>query len=185
MDEKINGLLQSNEFLRAALAAEEMAQTLGEAAVQTSPAAHAALQGTDALTNKTLAAISAEPKSTDDFVLHMAAINAALAPAGEYAYILELFRAKQIRAVLKGRQPTSDEKDALMAAFSKTSDAIIADPKLTGAYCDLGDAYFNMGQPATAWLMWNQAAKLNPHYPGLQRAANLQAQAVGDFPEYF
>jgi hypothetical protein len=185
MEDKIGALLQRQDYLKAALAAEEMEETFGDAAVQVSSAAQQALRSNDPVTAKTLNAMSAEPKTTEDFVMQMAAFNAALQPAGEYAYILELFRAKQIRRVLQGRQLNADEQNALMTAFSKIQAAIVANPKLTGAFCDLGEAYFSMGQPATAWLMWDQAARINPQYPGLRHAANLQNQAANDFPEYF
>ena len=186
LDAKIAGFTQQKDPLRAALAAKEMELTLGADAAQDSAAARAALASDDALTSSFVKDISGPSHSTDDFVRDMQLFNQLDGKAADYAYLVELFRANQIRAILESRTNRSpDEDNAIRAALEKLSGAIIANPWLTEAYCDLGDAYFNALQPRIAWVLWDQAIRLNPKHPALQHVDTLQTQALKDFPEYF
>jgi hypothetical protein len=186
LEAKITGFEQQKDPLRAALAAKEMEMTLGGAVVQSSPVAKMALASADAPTAALLDAVTALPHNTADFLKNMQLFSQVGQQAPDYIYLVELFRADQIRAILESRTNRSaDEDNAMRSALEKLSAAIIANPWLTGAYYDLGDAYFKTAQPRTAWVMWSQARRLNPQYPALQNVMSLETQVEKDFPEYF
>ena len=185
MEAKISGFLGQKDFLRAALAAKEMNLTLEGTGAETSDVGKQALGSNDAAARALLDATTA-PHSTQEFIGHMEQLNKAKEHAPDYSYLIEMLRADVIKTVFGNRtQPTPDEAKAMSSAFDKLRAAIIANPWLTAAYCDLGDAYFNARQPRAAWAMWEQAARLNPRYPGLQHAAMFEEHSLKDFPEYF
>jgi hypothetical protein len=186
MEEKIGEFLTQKDSLRAGLAAKVLELSYGSNAARSSAIAQEALQSKDSFAASVFGITGTSPRSTEQFIQNMGKLNQAKQLAPDFAYLIEYFRAAQIRSVLENRtQRSAEEQNAMRAALDKLSDAIAANPWLTGAYCDLGDAYFNAHDVPRALMMWAQAAKLNENYPGLRRAWALQQQAEKDFPEYF
>lgn len=185
LEQRISGYLQQKDYLRAALAAKEMQLMLG-AGADTSMVGKQAVSASDPMTQATMSVINTAPATTSEFVQHMQLLNKAAAQAPDFDYLLELFRADQIRAVLQSRADLSaQEQQALSLAFNKLGDAITANAWLTAAYCDLGDAYYAAHAPKSAWILWEQAERLNPRYPALEHVLDMQQRAPKDFPEYF
>ena len=105
----------------------------------------------------------------------------------DYVYMLDLFRARNIRVGLALDTPAGAAKDETQMNKSIKMDvnAILANPWLAAAYGDLGDAYFEAGDPMFAWICWEQAVRLKPELPAAARMEALKAKAEKDFPEYF
>ncbi|MEZ0224237.1 MAG: hypothetical protein ACAH83_06780 [Alphaproteobacteria bacterium] len=186
MEEKIGAFLKQKDSLRAGLAAKVLELSHGSNVAISSALTQEALKPADSFAASVFEIAGNQPRTTEQFIQNMGKLNQAKEQAPDYAYLIEYFRATQIRSVVENRaQRSPEEENAMRAAFDKLSGAIVANPWLTGAYCDLGDAYFNAHEIPRALLMWEQAARLNESYPGLQRAWALQQQAQKDFPEYF
>lgn len=186
IESKIGDLLKQKDTLRASLAAKDMELSLGGSIAQNSAIAREALQPSDPLAAAVLEIARNQPRTTEQFLQNMGKLNQAQKPAGEYAYLVEYFRANQIRSVLENRpQRSAEEENAMRAALNKLSGAVVANPWLTSAYCDLGDAYFNAQEIPRALMLWEHTARLNSGYPGLQRVRALKQRAERDFPEYF
>ena len=186
MERKVSEFIRQKDALRAALAAKVIELSMGISATQNSAVAREAMNLSDAFSTQILQIAGGQPQTTEQFIQNMGQLNEASKKAPDYAYLIEYFRANQIRSILENRPNRSAEEDsAMQQARDKLSGAIIANPWLTGGYCALGDAYFNTREVPRALIMWEQAARLSPGYPPLQRALQLQHQIQRDFPEYF
>jgi tetratricopeptide (TPR) repeat protein len=188
LEDEIRAFLEKKEYLRALLRADEMALMLGPAVLERSEQGKRALDASrnDETARTTMEAIEHAPASTEEFVKTMKTLSSAVEISPEDRYLLEFFRSKHIRAVLQPRaRISSEEAQALQQAIGKIGDAIVANPWLTSAYCDLAEANYSQFNVQQAWIFWEQARRLNPDFPALQRANAMMQQSEKDFPEYF
>lgn len=174
--------------LRAMLAALEMTIVHGPDAVRAEPASAQALRESehDPAASATFAAITTVPRSDDDFRRMVASLDAAASAAPDFKWLLELYEANHAVTWLRtGRKIPAGQVTTMHAAEDRLAQAIIADPFLTGAYCDLGQASFMNYEMSQAWDLWDQARRVNPEYPALHEIAGIEERAAKDFAEYF
>jgi tetratricopeptide (TPR) repeat protein len=63
--------------------------------------------------------------------------------------------------------------------------ALVANPRLVGAYKQLGDVYLGEFDARRAWRCWDIARTLCPSHPLLKDTAALEQMLVSEHPEYF
>lgn len=98
----------------------------------------------------------------------------ALEPAaGELAYILQLFRG----GLLMEKDPQS--------AYKLYLQVLEAQPRLAGAWRDLGTIYYQSYEAVEAWRCWDMARHLAPKHEMLGDVDALQARLRKTYPEFF
>jgi hypothetical protein len=89
-------------------------------------------------------------------------------------YVLDVLRGKIL--AVNGKLPEA------IAAAKK---AIVANPRMVGAYADLGEYYYKQYQMPIAFEVWDRGASIMPLHPSLKKVKELQARLQHDFPDYF
>ena len=104
-----------------------------------------------------------------------------------------------IRA-LAGLEPAATSKRHVLWAFEANFRAssgdskgakerllqvIEANPRLTGAYKDLGDLFLGAFDARRAWRCWEIARGIAPGHPALRAVTALEVRLSNDHPEYF
>lgn len=104
-----------------------------------------------------------------------------------FIYLFDVFRARNIRNMLRMTTPEGGAPDARQADIARRMDlnAIFTNPWLAGAYAQLGDAEYDWGDAQFAWVCWEQAARLKPELRTLEKMEGLRLLAEKEFPEYF
>ncbi len=90
------------------------------------------------------------------------------------AHLLDLAKANHL--VSAGR---ADEADRLFRR------ALEANPRLVGAWHDLGNLYYHGYDTGKAWTCWDAARKIAPGHPMLRSVAELEERLERDFPDSF
>jgi hypothetical protein len=70
-------------------------------------------------------------------------------------------------------------------AKARLLQAIQANPRLTGAYKDLGDLFLGAFDASRAWRCWEIARSIAPDHPVLRAVTAGEARLANDHPEYF
>lgn len=94
--------------------------------------------------------------------------------AGRMAYLLGAFEAP-VHLVLNQR---NEAREALTKVLE-------ANPRVTGAWKDLGDLFCPTYDFTRAWLCWERARALAPAHPLLEDVASFERKLEADHPEYF
>jgi tetratricopeptide (TPR) repeat protein len=71
------------------------------------------------------------------------------------------------------------------AAIELLARAIEANPRLTGAYKDLGDLYLQDWDMERAWRCWDIARGIAPSHPLLRGVADYEQMLLERYLEYF
>lgn len=95
-------------------------------------------------------------------------------PAGEQAHLLGTFEASVRRAL---KEP--------MVAIELLTQALVANPRLTGAYKDLGDLFLQMFDSRRAWMCWSRARSIAPGLELLQDVTAFEEALGVDNSAYF
>ena len=187
-DARMQGYLDSHDLTRAALAASQMTLELGGESVKQSkvfgPAMRAA--AADPAARLLFTAIARPPQTPEELKQIETVFETARKAAPDFGFLLDVFHANHLRA-LYGRKRVLDAADGVVLnqASVALAQAVIADPQLVGAYCDLATGYFNNYEIPTAFAILGQAARMRPAYPAVADFVNMKARAEKDFPEYF
>ena len=94
--------------------------------------------------------------------------------AGSRAYLLGPFEAA-VRAALGEREQARQ----LLTA------AVVANPRLTGAYKDLGDLFLRDFDASRAWLCWTRARDIAPTLGMLVDVSQFERRLEAENPQYF
>ncbi|RYE94593.1 MAG: hypothetical protein EOO75_01560 [Myxococcales bacterium] len=93
---------------------------------------------------------------------------------GERAYLLGAFEAP-VRLALQQREEATRLLTELLAR----------NPRVTGAYKDLGDIYQRSFDNRRAWACWSRARQIAPHFATLRDVTALEQRLESEHPEYF
>ena len=100
--------------------------------------------------------------------------QALRARAGARGYLLNAFEAP-VRRSLK----QNDVARGILA------DLLSVNPRVTGAWKDLGDLYLTAWDFDRAWACWQRARQLSPSFPTLKDVAAVEQRLEGAHPQYF
>ena len=94
--------------------------------------------------------------------------------AGVHSYVLNIFEAN----IRLGMREGSKARELLLAALA-------ADPTITGAWIDLGTAYYYNFDAQAAWACWDAARALRPTHYMLKVVDDREQKLRTDHPEFF
>jgi hypothetical protein len=94
--------------------------------------------------------------------------------AGRMVYLLGAFEAPLHRVL--------NQRKAALDALRKV---VEANPRVTGAWKDLGDLFCSTYDFTRAWLCWERARAIAPTHPLLEDVTAYERQLEADHPEYF
>lgn len=164
------GLLQGATPLLGVLTFLEI--TL-EQPVEMPPAIAAAIKSsTDEVVPSFLALLQPPPEVDARAVLRV--FESLRGRAGRMAYLLGAFEAP-VHLVLNQR---NEAREAL-------TKVVEANPRVTGAWKDLGDLFCPTYDFTRAWLCWERARSIAPTHPVLEDVASFERKLEADHPEYF
>ena len=63
--------------------------------------------------------------------------------------------------------------------------ALAADPRITGAWVDLGNIYYNGFRADAAWACWDAARSLRPQHYLVKQVDDLERKLRADHSEFF
>lgn len=115
----------------------------------------------------------AQPRNADEARAHADALAALRAKVDAHAEALLAMEAA-IRASL----------DEVERAKELYVEALKLNPRLLGAYKDLGDCYLREYEMDRAWRCWDAARRLAPSHPMLRDVDGLEQRLVAEHPEY-
>lgn len=113
-------------------------------------------------------------RSEDDARTRLRVFESLRGRAGRRAYLLGAFEASLLTALA---QP-AEAKAALTRVLE-------ANPRVTGAWKDLGDLFCPDYDFRRAWLCWQRARSIAPTHPVLEAVAAYERKLEADHPEYF
>ncbi len=94
--------------------------------------------------------------------------------AGRYAYLLGAFEAPVHRALNQNAK-----------AMEVLSQVLLTNPRVTGAWKDLGDLFAHSLDFTRAWFCWNRARAIAPDHPLLKDVASYEERLEISHPQYF
>jgi hypothetical protein len=94
--------------------------------------------------------------------------------AGPYGYVLNIFEANTRLGLRQGER-----------AISLFLGALASDPTITGAWIDLGTAYYGGFRTDAAWACWDAARSIRPSHPMLKAIDDRERKLRTDHPEFF
>jgi hypothetical protein len=94
--------------------------------------------------------------------------------AGPHGYVLNIFEANTRLGLRQGDR-----------AISLFLSALAGDPTITGAWIDLGTAYYRGFRADAAWACWDAARSIRPSHPMLKAVDDRERELRTDHPEFF
>ncbi|HYD19395.1 MAG TPA: hypothetical protein VEF76_13040 [Patescibacteria group bacterium] len=186
---QVQTFLAQNDPLRALLALHEALLSLPKE--KTDPLDPLTLKvlsaGGGAIVEGTMLTLTQNFTTKGDLDMSNASLKNAKAAAKDYTYLLDVFRARNIRQQLlldeRAGKPFNEKE--FVKSVRMDMNAIATNPWMATAYADLGDALFEHGDSMLAWTCWQEAERMKPDIPSLKKVAELKARAEKEFPEYF
>lgn len=94
--------------------------------------------------------------------------------AGPHGYVVNIFEANTRLSLQQGAKA----QELFLAALT-------ADPTITGAWIDLGTAYYRDYEVGAAWACWDAARDLRPTHHMLKAVDDREQKLRSDHPEFF
>ena len=96
--------------------------------------------------------------------------------AGTRLFVLQVFEAGL--TMQQGPSSRDQGRDLYLKALE-------TQPRLAGAWKDLGDYYFTSYESARGWRCWDTARRLAPHHRMLEQINELESHLKSEYPDFF